>query len=175
LRLPVRVVELIHRMRRVEDQLAQELERDPRPEEVAAVLSLPRERVTALQGLLDPPVPLDVLEVDDEECSPPSELPTYCHTDTPTEAEITRAALLNGAISVLTLPEREVIGRRYRVCEEREKQQTPPVERPHEASDDSPPEEEFFDTLNDRRIRYWEHSALQKLRTALESEAALCF
>jgi RNA polymerase primary sigma factor len=30
LRLPVRVVELIHRIRRVEDQLAQELERDPR-------------------------------------------------------------------------------------------------------------------------------------------------
>jgi RNA polymerase primary sigma factor len=64
--VPVHVVELIYKMKRVTRQLYQDLGRDPEPEEIARAINLSKERVIELQGIAETPVSLDAPLTDDE-------------------------------------------------------------------------------------------------------------
>lgn len=59
IRIPAHVAEQITKLRRATRQLATDLEREPTPEELAAVLDLTEERVVQLQRYDRDPVPLD--------------------------------------------------------------------------------------------------------------------
>ena len=65
--VPVHVVELIYKMKRVTRQLYQDLGRDPEPEEIAHEINLSKERVIELQGIAETPVSLDAPLMDDEQ------------------------------------------------------------------------------------------------------------
>ncbi len=65
--VPVHVVELIYKMKRVTRQLYQDLGRDPEPEEIAHEINLSKERVLELQGIAETPVSLDAPLMDDEQ------------------------------------------------------------------------------------------------------------
>lgn len=65
--VPVHVVELIYKMKRVTRQLYQDLGRDPEPEEIARIINLSKERVIELQGISETPVSLDAPLMDDEQ------------------------------------------------------------------------------------------------------------
>src|SRR5215471_8090074 len=63
--VPVHVVELIYKMKRISRQLYQDLGRDPFPEEVAKATNLSKERVVELQSIADTPISLDAPLIDD--------------------------------------------------------------------------------------------------------------
>ena len=65
--VPVHVVELIYKMKRITRQLYQDLGRDPEPEEIAHAINLSKERVLELQGIAETPVSLDAPLMDDEQ------------------------------------------------------------------------------------------------------------
>lgn len=65
--IPVHVVELIYKMKRITRQLYQELGRDPIPEEIAQAMHLAKERVVELQGIAETPISLDAPLIDDEQ------------------------------------------------------------------------------------------------------------
>jgi RNA polymerase primary sigma factor len=112
--IPVHVVELMYKIKRITRQLHQELGRDPLPEEIARVAHLARERVIELQHLAEAPISLDAPLIDDER---------YYLVDTledpqavaPAEA-MTHHALHDQIIcslDALSLRERQVIELRY--------------------------------------------------------------
>ena len=59
IRIPVHMVETINKLIRVQRQLLQELGREPSPEEVAAELNIPVERVREIQKISQEPVSLE--------------------------------------------------------------------------------------------------------------------
>ncbi len=59
IRIPVHMVETINKLIRVSRQLLQELGRDPTPEEIAAVMEIPTERVREIQKIAQEPVSLE--------------------------------------------------------------------------------------------------------------------
>ena len=112
--IPVHVVELIYKMKRLTRQLYQDLGRDPLPEEIASALNITKERVVELQSIAETPISLDAPLIDDEQ---------YHLSDTledtramaPADA-VTHQVLrdqINGALEVLSQRERQVIELRY--------------------------------------------------------------
>jgi RNA polymerase primary sigma factor len=65
--IPVHVVELIYKLKRITRELYQNLGRDPHPEEIARAVNLSKERVVELQSIAEIPVSLDAPLVDDEQ------------------------------------------------------------------------------------------------------------
>jgi RNA polymerase primary sigma factor len=65
--VPVHVVELIYKMKRVTRHLYQELGHDPCPEEIARAMRLTKERVVELQSIAETPISLDAPLIDDEQ------------------------------------------------------------------------------------------------------------
>jgi len=63
--VPIHVVELIYKMKRVTRQLYQDLGRDPEPEEIAHAINLSKERVLELQCIAETPISLDAPLIDD--------------------------------------------------------------------------------------------------------------
>lgn len=59
IRIPVHMVETINKLIRVTRQLVQELGREPTPEEIAAVMDIPVERVREIQKIAQEPVSLE--------------------------------------------------------------------------------------------------------------------
>ena len=59
IRIPVHMVETINKLIRVSRQLLQELGRDPTPEEIAAAMEIPVERVREIQKVAQEPVSLE--------------------------------------------------------------------------------------------------------------------
>lgn len=59
IRIPVHMVETINKLIRVSRQLLQELGRDPTPEEIAAEMDIPPERVREIQKIAQEPVSLE--------------------------------------------------------------------------------------------------------------------
>ena len=59
IRIPVHMVETINRLIRVQRQLLQELGREPTPEEIAAEMDLPVEKVREIQKVSQEPVSLE--------------------------------------------------------------------------------------------------------------------
>jgi len=65
--IPVHVVEMIYKIKRLTRSLYQELGRDPNPEEIAQAAHLTKERVVELQSMAETPVSLDAPLIDDEQ------------------------------------------------------------------------------------------------------------
>ncbi|WP_352428204.1 sigma-70 family RNA polymerase sigma factor [Thermoflexus sp.] len=67
IRVPVHMGDQIHRLLRLQHQLAQELGRDPTPEELAEAMGIPRSRVEQLLQMARQPISLETPTDDEEE------------------------------------------------------------------------------------------------------------
>jgi RNA polymerase primary sigma factor len=112
--VPVHVVELIYKMKRVTRQLYQDLGRDPEPEEIAHEINLSKERVIELQGIAETPVSLDAPLMDDEQYNL-SDMLEDPHAAAPADV-VTLQALrdqITQALATLNQRDRLVIELRY--------------------------------------------------------------
>lgn len=106
IRIPVHMVETINKLIRVQRQLLQELGREPYPEEIAAKMNLPVERVREIQKISQEPVSLETPIGEEED----SHLGDFIQDDNvPVPAEAAAFTLLKEQlVEVLnTLTERE--------------------------------------------------------------------
>ncbi|MBA2288192.1 MAG: sigma-70 family RNA polymerase sigma factor [Ktedonobacteraceae bacterium] len=112
--IPVHVVELIYKIKRITRRLYQELGRDPLAEEIGRAANLTKERVVELQGMAENPISLDAPLVDDEQYHLADML-----VDTQAAAPadvVTHQALhdqITLALEALNQRERQVIEMRY--------------------------------------------------------------
>jgi RNA polymerase primary sigma factor len=112
--VPVHVVELIYKMKRITRQLYQDLGRDPFPEEVARALNVSKERVVELQSISESPISLDAPLIDDEQYHL-ADMLEDTHAAAPADV-VTHQALrdqIARALETLSLRERQVIELRY--------------------------------------------------------------
>ncbi|MFI3172446.1 MAG: RNA polymerase sigma factor RpoD [Eubacteriales bacterium] len=106
IRIPVHMVETINKLIRVSRQLLQELGREPSPEEIAAELDMPVERVREILKISQEPVSLETPIGEEED----SHLGDFIQDDNvPVPAEAAAAALLKEQLGEVldTLTERE--------------------------------------------------------------------
>jgi RNA polymerase primary sigma factor len=114
IRVPVHMIEAINKVNRAHRHLLQELGRDPKPEEVAAFLEMPMDKVTAvLQASLEP-VSLDRPIGEDED----SNLSDFIEDDSaPSPAKLAAHSMLKDqmhrVLSTLTRREEKVIRLRF--------------------------------------------------------------
>ncbi len=161
IRIPVHMVETIHKLTRVKRQLIQDLGRDPTSAEIAKAMDIPEEKVAEIQKISQEPISLDnpVGEeddskmadfIEDESVKSPVEMATQ---------NLLREQLL-GVIETLTPREQKVIRLRYGL-------------------DDSHPRtlEEVGKEFNvtRERIRQIEAKALRKLRNPNRSKKLVDF
>ena len=112
--IPVHVVELIYKLKRISRHLYQELGRDPLPEEIARAANLTKERVVELQSMAETPISLDAPLIDEEQYHLADSL-----EDTSAAAPVdvvTHQVLrdqIASAMEVLNQRERQVIEWRY--------------------------------------------------------------
>ena len=112
--IPVHVVELIYKIKRISRHLYQELGRDPAPEEIAQAARLTKERVVELQGMAETPISLDAPLIDDEQYHLADTLEDT-HATAPADV-LTRQVLrdqISSAMEALNARERQVIELRY--------------------------------------------------------------
>lgn len=112
--IPVHVVELIYKMKRITRQLYQELGRDPFPEEIASVIQLTKERVVELQSMAEAPVSLDAPLLDEEQYHLADTIEDT-HATAPVDV-VTHQVLrdqISHALETLSQRERQVIELRY--------------------------------------------------------------
>lgn len=112
--IPVHVVELIYKIKRITRRLYQELGRDPLAEEIARAANLTKERVVELQSMAETPISLDAPLIDDEQYHLADTLEDPRAT-APAEA-VTHQALrdqITSALESLNMRERQVIELRY--------------------------------------------------------------
>jgi RNA polymerase primary sigma factor len=115
IRIPVHVVERMNRVARAERELSQSLERDPTPEEIAAVVDMPVEAVEELIKLERQPVSLEAPVGAEGDASQLGDFIEDEPTDRP-EAQVARRMRDDDVQTVLdTLPgrDRRVIELRY--------------------------------------------------------------
>ena len=105
IRIPVHMVETINKLIRVSRQLLQELGREPQPEEIAAEMNMPVERVREILKISQEPVSLETPIGEEED----SHLGDFIHDNVPVPAEAAAFTLLKEQlVEVLgTLTERE--------------------------------------------------------------------
>jgi RNA polymerase primary sigma factor len=114
IRIPVHMVETIHRLSRVSKQLMQELGRDPSNAEIAERMGITEQRVCEIQKIAQDPVSLESPVGEEDE----SKISDFVEDDTmlsPTESaaqDILRAQLM-AVIETLTPREQKVIRLRY--------------------------------------------------------------
>lgn len=116
IRIPVHMVETIHKVARVTRQLMQELGRDPYPSEIAKELGIPESRVIEIQKIAQDPVSLETPIgeeedshlgdfIEDENAIAPSDI---------VETSILKEQLI-GVLDTLTPREEKVLRLRYGV------------------------------------------------------------
>lgn len=114
LHIPVHVMELIYKMKRVTRQLYQELGREPTAQEIARRLHITCERIVELQSMAEAPISLDAPLNEDEQYHLGDTLEDTCIT-APSDA-VTHQALhdqIVNAMTTLSQRERQVIELRY--------------------------------------------------------------
>ena len=150
IRIPVHMVETINKLIRVSRQLLQELGRDPTPEEIAAAMEIPVERVREIQKVAQEPVSLETPIGEEED----SHLGDFIEDeDAPAPAEAASYILLKeqleSVLDTLTPREEKVLRLRFGLDDGRSR----PLEEVGQ---------EFGVTRE--RIRQIEAKALRKLR-----------
>jgi RNA polymerase primary sigma factor len=112
--IPVHVVELIYKMKRITRQLYQDLGRDPFPEEIANAIHLTKERIVELQSMAEAPISLDAPLIDDEQYHLADTIEDT-HAAAPADV-VTHQVLrdhISRALETLSQRERQVIELRY--------------------------------------------------------------
>ena len=114
IRIPVHMVETINKLIRVSRQLLQELGREPTPEEIAAELDMPVERVREILKISQEPVSLETPIGEEED----SHLGDFIQDDNvPVPAEAAAQTLLkeqlDGVLDTLTEREQKVLRLRF--------------------------------------------------------------
>lgn len=114
IRIPVHMVETINKLIRVQRQLLQELGREPTPEEVAAQMHMPLERVREIQKISQEPVSLETPIGEEED----SHLGDFIQDDNvPVPAEAASFTLLkeqlDEVLETLTAREQKVLRLRF--------------------------------------------------------------
>ncbi len=114
IRIPVHMVETINKLIRVSRQLLQELGREPTPEEIAAELKMPEERVREILKISQEPVSLETPIGEEED----SHLGDFIQDDNvPVPADAAAFTLLreqlNEVLSTLTEREQKVLRLRF--------------------------------------------------------------
>ncbi len=114
IRIPVHMVETINKLVRVSRQLLQELGREPSPEEIAAAMDIPVERVREIQKISQEPVSLETPIGEEED----SHLGDFIQDDNvPVPAEAAASTLLKEqlveVLSTLTEREQKVLRLRF--------------------------------------------------------------
>ena len=106
IRIPVHMVETMNRLMRASKQLLQELGRDPQPEEIAAFMDMPIEKVREVMKISREPVSLDTPIGEEEDSHLGDFIPDE---DTPVPIEAASFALLKEQLGEVleTLTERE--------------------------------------------------------------------
>ena len=161
IRIPVHMVETIHKLTRIKRQLLQELGRDPTIEEIAKAMDITEEKVAEIQKIAQEPISLENPVGEEED----SKMADFIEDETiksPVETatqNLLREQLL-GVIETLTPREQKVIRLRYGL-------------------DDSHPRtlEEVGKEFNvtRERIRQIEAKALRKLRNPNRSKKLIDF
>ena len=114
IRIPVHMVETINKLIRVSRRLLQELGREPNPEEIAAEMDIPEERVREIQKIAQDPVSLET-PIGEEEDSHLSDFIEDEGSAAPTDAvsyTMLKEQLL-GILDTLTPREEKVLRLRY--------------------------------------------------------------
>lgn len=112
--IPVHVVELIYKIKRVARRLYQEQGVEPLAEQIAAEVDLPRDRVVELLNAAEQPISLDAPMADDEEyhlANTLEETPTSVAEQQPAQQAL--QAHVEQALTVLNPRERTIIEMRY--------------------------------------------------------------
>jgi RNA polymerase primary sigma factor len=112
--VPVHVVELIYKMKRITRRLYQELGRDPFPEEIAQAMNLTKGRIVELQSIAETPISLDAPLIEDEQYHL-ADILVDTHAVAPPEV-VTHQVLrdqISHALETLNHRERQVIELRY--------------------------------------------------------------
>ncbi len=112
--IPVHVMELIYKMKRVTRQLYQELGHEPTFDELALALKISRERVIELRGMAELPISLDAPLLDDEQYHL-ADILEDTQATAPCEA-VTQQTLreqVANALEMLSQRERQIIELRY--------------------------------------------------------------
>ena len=152
--IPVHVVELIYKIKRITRSLYQELGRDPLAEEIARAANLTKERVVELQSMAETPISLDAPLIDDEQYHLSDTLEDTCAT---TPADIVAHTALRDSIThaldALNTRERQVIELRYGL---------------HDGHCHTLEELSAFFKLTRERIRQIEVKALRTLRQPIQ-------
>ncbi|GCE11992.1 sigma-70 family RNA polymerase sigma factor [Tengunoibacter tsumagoiensis] len=112
--IPVHVVELIYKIKRIARRLYQDQGIEPLPEQIAAEVGLPRERIVELLSAAEQPISLDAPMADDEEYHLAD---TIEDQNTPIQVDQAAHQLLrehiDQALNVLNPRERTIIEMRY--------------------------------------------------------------
>jgi RNA polymerase primary sigma factor len=112
--IPVHVVELIYKIKRVTRQLYQDLGRAPYPEEIAHAMSLTKERVVELQSIAENPISLDApLNEDDQYRLADMLEDTYATAPADIVTHHSLHEQISQALDVLSQRERQIIELRY--------------------------------------------------------------
>jgi RNA polymerase primary sigma factor len=157
IRLPVHVMESLHRLTRARTALAAELHRDPEPEELAARMDVPIGKVHLLLEAARHPASLD-MPVGEDEATPLGHLVRDPAARSPEEAAMERelAGEVERAMAPLSEREREVLRLRYGLGLPRELARDEIARRL---------------SLSRERVRQIEARAVAKMRAAYRSAA----
>ena len=112
--IPVHVVEFIYKIKRIARRIYQEQGIEALPEQIAAEVGLPKERIVELLSVSEQPVSLDAPVADDEQYHLADALEDTSMT--PTVDEISQKALrdsIEQAMTILNPRERTIIEMRY--------------------------------------------------------------
>ena len=114
IRIPVHMVETINKQIRVTRQLLQELGRDPSPEEIAAEMDIPVEKVREISKIAQEPVSMETPIGEEEDSHLGDFIPD---DDSPSPADAAAFSMLkdqlNEVLSTLTEREQEVLRLRF--------------------------------------------------------------
>ncbi|GLV58536.1 RNA polymerase sigma factor SigA [Dictyobacter sp. S3.2.2.5] len=112
--IPVHVVELIYKIKRIARRMYQEQGIEPLPEQIAAEMGLPRERVVELLNASEQPISLDAPMADDEEYHLADAIEnTNISAPLDQSANQVLQAQIEQALTVLSPRERTIIEMRY--------------------------------------------------------------
>jgi len=118
IRIPVHMIETINKIIRISRELVQDLGREPFPEEIAARMGLPVEKIRKILRITKEPISLET-PVSDDEDTHLSDLIEDKNTPVPQESVILRDLMeqLNSILSTLTPKEERVIRMRFGIGE----------------------------------------------------------
>ena len=122
IRLPVYKYNMVCRYKRCQEELRQELERDPLPKEISRKMKLSLEEVRELESLIPETIPLDISVGDDESDSQLLDLIKDETVDIPSEVmrDIFLSERVMGFLETLKDRERQVLEYRFGVNKDRE-------------------------------------------------------